>query len=132
MNGNRGNDAIGICIDHRNRPGLTVGDVDLVSNGINSQSDGIGAYLQSSVLAQIDEIENCDCIRAVVADVCELPVAVGDVREAASAAAGYADEERGCSNSAAKKKTVVRGGHCWEFISEFIWSLFRRHERGKT
>jgi len=112
----RGRNAIGTSVDNRDRAGLTVGDVDLIANWVYSQRGGVGTCLQGSVLTQIDEIEDCDCIRATVADVCVLPITVGNVRKAAAAAARDADQERGCGNSTTKKKTVVRRGHCSESI----------------
>jgi hypothetical protein len=99
---------------------LTIGDVDLIANRIYSQRGWVGAHLKSSILTQIDEIEDCDCIGAAVADVCKLSITVRNVREATAATAGYTDQKR-CDDSATKKKTVVRGGHCWEFISESVW-----------
>ena len=116
MDSNRGDDAIGVCVDHRDRTGLAVGDVDLIENRIYGQAPRIGAHLEGPVLTQVDKIKDCDGIRAAIADVSVLPVAVGNVRETAAVTARDADQERGSGKSATKEKTVVRRGHYSESI----------------
>lgn len=96
MNADRGDDAIGIRVDHRDCAGLSIGDVDLIANWIHGQTTWIGAHLKGSVLTQIDEIKHRDGVGAAVADVGVLAISGGNVREAAAAATRDAEQENGC------------------------------------
>lgn len=120
MHGDSGGDPIGTGVDHRDGAGLAISDIDLVAQRVYRQADWIRADLKSPVLTQIDEIEDAHSIRAAIADVGELPVAIGNVGKAAAAAASNADQERSGYDWVTKKAVEKRLGHCSESILESI------------
>ena len=62
MDRDGGNDAVGLRVDHGDRAGLRVDDVNLVSNGISGKVGGVVADLQGPVLAEVHEIEHGDVV----------------------------------------------------------------------
>lgn len=80
----RGGDTVGLRVDHGDRAGLCVDDVNLIPKRVYRQVGRVGSNLQSPVLTEIDKIKHSDGVGAAIADVGELPVAVGDVGKAAS------------------------------------------------
>ncbi len=90
---NCGSNAVGLRIDHRDGARLRVDDINLIANGFAASSLG-WCQPAESVLPQIDQIEHSDSVRAAIADIGELPVAIGNIRKAASTAARDAEEER--------------------------------------
>src|SRR5271155_4896449 len=90
----RSGDAVGLRVDHGDRAGLSVDNVNLIAKWVYRQVGRVGSNLQSPVQAEIDEVKHGDGVGAAVADVGELPVAIGDVGKAVPATARYAEEER--------------------------------------
>jgi hypothetical protein len=85
-------DAVAFRVNYGNCTGLTVDDVDLITNRVGGEMSRIGADLQGAVLAEIDEVEHGDGVGAAVADVGVLPIADRNVGEAAPVAARDAKE----------------------------------------
>ena len=116
MNSNGGDDAIGLCVDHRDSAGLVVDDVDFVADGICDKIGRIYANLERPVLTQIDKIKHRNGVGAPIADVGELAIAVGNVGKAAPVTARDAKQERADSGSNRSRERVSGEGHCSESI----------------
>ena len=80
-------DAIRLRVNNGDCARLGVDDVDLVSNRVSNQVDGIGADLQGPVLAEVYEVQNGHGVGTAVTDVGVLPVSAGNIRKAAPTAA---------------------------------------------
>ena len=77
-------DSVGLCIDHRDCAGLSVDDINFIAYWVWCQLGGICANLQGSILTKVNQIKHGDSVRAAVANVCELSVAIRDVGKAVS------------------------------------------------
>ncbi|GGG80372.1 hypothetical protein GCM10011585_24710 [Edaphobacter dinghuensis] len=121
MDGDGGNDAVGLGVDDGDAVGLGVDDVDLIAGRVHGEAGGIVADAEGAVLAKIDEVEHRDGVRAAVADVGELVVSGGDIGETVAAAAGTGGKQResgGSGEKAGWEQKMTGGWHCCESIEE--------------
>jgi len=86
VDGDGGDDPVGAGVDYGDGAGLGVDDIDLVAEGVYGDAGGIEAHLKGAVLAEIDEVEDRDCVGGAVGDVGVFPVTGGDVGELIAAA----------------------------------------------
>src|SRR5277367_5980436 len=58
----RRNDTICLSVDNRDRAGLSIGDVNLISSWVDGHVGWVGAHLERAVLTKVDKIQHCDRI----------------------------------------------------------------------